>query len=388
MKRFGLIVMLLMLVTPAWAAKKITVAQLEELLHSLQQAKKTDAEVADQLRQVELTEELTRDVMERMAGSVPGPLTTEYLYVLEASSAMLAPPQADLPSTPAPDAAAQKALLDKAVSFATTTYAQLPHLSATKTAYRFQDHLEPPTPDTAKNTAVQWSEANKTATNQFIQYISANQTQVESQNGAEILSKAKDPTPWGSNGQITLPGQRPVLSAIVQQAQAAGKINWLRWETVNGRPAAVFTFAVEKKKSRYEVNYCCFPNTESTGAIGYPTGVGGSMDTSSLQTYSSFKPYKSTVPYHGELFIDSGTGLVVRLVTIAEFKPSDIIKQEDTRIDYAGVKVDDKMMVVPVRNIIDTEVVINGDDPGGKHTTRHTLFTAEFKDYKSAGAAH
>ena len=106
------------------------------------------------------------------------------------------------------------------------------------------------------------------------------------------------------------------------------------------------------------------------------------MDTHSLQTYSSYKPYKETVPYHGELFIDSGTGLVVRLVTMAEFKASDIVKQEDTRIDYSGVKVGDKMMVLPVRSIIDTEVVINGDDPGGKHTTRHTLFTAEYKDYK------
>jgi len=38
--------MLLTAAAPAWAAKKITVGQLEDLLRSLQQAKKTDAEVA------------------------------------------------------------------------------------------------------------------------------------------------------------------------------------------------------------------------------------------------------------------------------------------------------------------------------------------------------
>ncbi|MGA2087140.1 MAG: hypothetical protein ABSG60_16650, partial [Terracidiphilus sp.] len=59
MKRFGWILALLLAASPSWAAKKITVQQLKDLLISLQQEKKTDADVAVQLRQVELTEELT-----------------------------------------------------------------------------------------------------------------------------------------------------------------------------------------------------------------------------------------------------------------------------------------------------------------------------------------
>ena len=54
---------------------------------------------------------------------------------------MLPPPVADLPATPAPDAAAQKAILDKAVDYTTKTYTQLPHLTATKTTIRFQDNV-------------------------------------------------------------------------------------------------------------------------------------------------------------------------------------------------------------------------------------------------------
>ncbi|MGP8173240.1 MAG: hypothetical protein ACLP7O_01680, partial [Terracidiphilus sp.] len=115
MKRFGWILVLLLAASPAWAAKKITVQQLKDLLISLQQEKKTDADVAVQLRQVELTEELTLATMNSMVNYVPGPYSTEQIYVLEARSALLAPPAADLPATPAPDAATQKAILDKAV---------------------------------------------------------------------------------------------------------------------------------------------------------------------------------------------------------------------------------------------------------------------------------
>ena len=67
MKRFGWILVLLLAASPAWAAKKITVQQLKETLVSLQQAKKGDEDVANRLKDVELSEELTRSVMNDLA---------------------------------------------------------------------------------------------------------------------------------------------------------------------------------------------------------------------------------------------------------------------------------------------------------------------------------
>ena len=144
MKRIRWILLILVAAVPASAAKKVTVQQLQDLLQSLKQANKADAEVADELMRIELAEELTKSTMDSLTSFVPGPLTANQMYVLEARSAMLAPPAADLPSAPAPDAAAQKALLEKAVEYATKTYAQLPHLTATETTFRFQDILNPP----------------------------------------------------------------------------------------------------------------------------------------------------------------------------------------------------------------------------------------------------
>jgi hypothetical protein len=392
MKRLGWILALLfVLMAPsAWADKKITVQQLQEMLHSLQQANKTDAEVADELKQIELTEELTRNTMDNLASSIPGPLSTQQLYVLEERSAVLTPPAADLPSLPAPDATAQKALLDKAIDYAVKTYARLPHLTATKTTIRFQDNLKPPDrADPGKVPDTVWKDARMANGSQFIYYIGSTDAKVESQNGVEMVSKGKDPTRWGANGEIVQVGTGLVLSSIVQEAQAAGKFTWLRWETVNGLQTAVFSFAVEKKKSHYTVNYCCFPDTDQTGTTGN-RGNGGIASTGrgNMQMVTSWSPHKETPPYHGEIFVDSGTGIILRLVVLAEFKPSGVIHQEDRRIDYGAMKVGDKPLVLPVRTIIDTEVTPNGEDTAIGFSNRRTLFTIDYKNYQLDGTAH
>ena len=67
MKRIGSILIFLMATSPVWAAKDVTVAQLKELLTADQQAKKSDADVAKDIREVVLTEELTTPVMSSWA---------------------------------------------------------------------------------------------------------------------------------------------------------------------------------------------------------------------------------------------------------------------------------------------------------------------------------
>jgi hypothetical protein len=59
-----------------------------------------------------------------------------------------------------------------------------------------------------------------------------------------------------------------------------------------------------------------------------------------------------------------------------------VVHQEDQRIDFAPMAVGGKTMVLPIKTVINTEVVPNGDSGAGKFSTRHTLFTAEYKGYK------
>ena len=393
MKRFIWVVLIAVAALPAWGAKKITVAQLGELLHGMQLEKKSDAEAATALKQVELSEELTRAAMNGLVNDVPGPLSTEQIYVLEARSAILPPPAADLPQTAAPDAAAQAEILKKAANYAARSYAQLPRLTAMRTTARFQDNMEAVAAASGMSSAARnLSVGSLSVTpNRFIRYINSTQARVVSRGGTEE-PQGKDKTAWGANGLISLQGPGPVLGTVLSDAQAAGHIAFLRWETVNGKAAAVFSYAVDKKKAHYPVVYCCFPDVEQTGSARFGTagqsvvnpgaGVSGGGN---VQTTTEWHSWKATVPYHGELFVDPGTGVVVRLVLQADFKSSDVVHQEDQRIDYAPVNVDGKMLVVPVRALVAAEVVQNGESfAGGGYNTRRILLTSEYKDYGSA----
>jgi hypothetical protein len=407
MKRLGWILVLLMAASPAWATKKVNIQQLKDLLVSLQQAKKSDADVATELEQIQLTEQLTRGTMNALNSYIPGPFSTEQFFVLEAGSAALPPPSADLPATPAPDATTQKAILDKAVDYVTKSYAQLPHLAGTKSTFRFQDNMETGQPAPQAQAGAK-PVPPAVDPSQIVHFFGSIETPLDFANGGETVIVSKEKL-QDHSGQINLLGQGPVLSSVLQEAQAAGPLNWLRWETVNGSQVAVFSFAVDKKKSHYAVNYCCFSATPvggtdamSRGNYGARGGVSTDSTTSTASISgmgaafnngmprlpgTDWKGYKGTVPYHGELFVDPATGVVVRLVTVAEFKSNDLVQLENQRIDYSPTQVDGKTLVLPFKAFINTEEVPNGYAGYGKHPNRHTLFTIDYKDYKAAGGA-
>jgi hypothetical protein len=378
----------------------MTVQQLKDLLVMNVQDKKADIVTANELKQVELTEEMTRDVMNQFVGLAPGKFSLEQIYVLEARSAALAPPASDLPLTPAPDAAAQKAILDRALGYATAVYGQLPNLTATKTTLRFQDNIQAIAACSGLVGCAKGSSAdiNLYTGASFIHFINTSEAQVASFHGAEKMPSKKDKTLWGANGMINIEESAPGLDAILEEAQAAGSIQWLRWELVNKKQTAVFSFKVPVKDSQLAVGICCFPSSIQTGRANFynamdagiiagsdaaPSGGGA---VGNFQTSTSYdEHFKAKVAYHGEFFVDPTTGIILRLITQAEFKASDNVQQDDTRIDYGPVMVQAKAMVLPIRTVINTTVAPNGDSGTARFVTRHTLFTSEYRNYQLAG---
>ncbi|MGD0736831.1 MAG: hypothetical protein ABR976_16995 [Terracidiphilus sp.] len=368
----------------------MTIEQLKDLLSGLHAAQKSDADVAAALQNVELTEQLTSPAMDSLAKQYSGSDTAAQLFVLEIRSAALAPPAADIPAAPAPDAAAQKAILDKAFDYSGKTFAQLPAVSATKTVRRFQDN-----PPLLRGITHSVPGSGSTP----ILYEDVDDYTVTIRDGAETNPLLTVKKPWGENGVIVPLGQQPILSKVLDEAQGSGRISFVRWESINGLQAAVFSFAVDKKKSHFAVNYCCFPEEEAVGGGadkdlnmrgGTSAAAGGfTPKATSVQAgdlypgFSTWKPVKSTVPYHGEFAVDPNSGVVVRLTTVAEFK-GGWVHQENQRIDYAQQKVGDKTLVLPVRYMIDTVEQPFGDTESKDPSTRHTLFTAAYKDYKPA----
>jgi hypothetical protein len=212
----------------------------------------------------------------------------------------------------------------------------------------------------------------------FMRYLGTHVDQVDIEKGVEQRPVAKTKVPWGVNGQVSEGGPGPILSIILQEAADGGKLNWLRWQTIHDKQVAVFSFAVDKKKSHYVVNYCCFPVTEDTGRMGYE-GTGANF-----QTATDWKEFKSTVPYRGQFFIDPDNGAIVRIVTQAGLKPTDLVHQEDMRIDYGQIVIDGKPYLLPMGSFTLTEVVPNGDNYAARYSVRHTLFSATYRNYQTA----
>jgi hypothetical protein len=271
-------------------------------------------------------------------------------------------------------------------------------LTATKTTLRFQDNMDAIAACSglvgcAKSVVTTPSFSNWAT---FVHFISSAETPVVSEHGTETMPSQKDKTPWGANGMIAFQGPEPSLNVILQDAQAAGSIQWLRWELINGRRAAVYSFKVPITNSRLAMDACCFPKSTQIGVARFynafdaydvagceraPGGGGGA--TGNFQTNTNYdQHFKATVPYHGEIFVDPNTGIVVRLITQAEFKASDEVQQEDLRIDYGPVKVGVNAMVLPVKTVLNTVVAPNGDAGAARFTTRRTLFISEYKNYQ------
>jgi hypothetical protein len=369
MKRFVWVLVLLVMAAPTWAAnKKISVQQLNDLLVSMQQRKKTDAEIANQLKEIDLSEELTATTMSNLLFASPGPLTSEQISVLGARSSMLVPPPSDLPSLPAPDSAAQKAILDRAIDVAAKSNQQSPHLTALKAISRY-GHL---------NEFSKWGHwegggswqggVTREPGNRSIMYLTSRFTEsVDLNQGAEKVSASSDdprlrrliPTPEG--------GTRPSLSQILRQASENGNIHWMRWEAIGSNKTAVFSFTVGKKESIYSVDYCCFLTEGNNG--------------------HEWKPFKKRVGYHGEFFIEPDTGNTLRTVMQAEFAPTDFVEREDTRIDYGTTAIDGNIYVVPVGSYTYSDVDSSGDSFKG-YVDRRAYLVCSYADYRLAGSSH
>jgi hypothetical protein len=283
-------------------------------------------------------------------------------------------------------------MLAKAADYASKSYPRLPRLTATKMTARFQDGVEAVPTNTGMH--VQINPNNDPLWEQktlFIRLKAITQDPAESENGVEKPPAGKEKIPWGQNGIVASVGPAISLSELMQQIAANGNPKWLRWETIDGKQIAVFTFAVEKKKTHYAVNYCCFPDTDTAGTIGFSKSAGqsaggGSSAKGNLQTVSDWKNFKANVGYHGELFVDPDSGVIVRTITEAEFKPSDFVHYEDIRTDYAPMPIGGKTLVVPVRSFTLAEIVPNGDSFAAHYSVRHDLVTEDLKDYQLAGA--
>src|SRR5579863_4532813 len=124
---------------PALAARQVSVAGLEQLLATQSAAHKSDAAIAHDLSDLELTEELTPATLQRITAMSSGQETYQALELLADASALLVPPVDELPVASKPDIAAQRAMFSAAIDYVVKTLQHLPDFLATRETRSFDD---------------------------------------------------------------------------------------------------------------------------------------------------------------------------------------------------------------------------------------------------------
>jgi len=322
---------------PAFGAKRVTVAQLEQTLAAARS--EPDAEVARQLSDLELTERLSTARFESLETNLPDEKARQALMILADPSAFLDPPAAEIPAAPAPDVAAQRKILGLTVNYVSQMTHQLPNFLATRVTTSFED-----TPAMQRLGAISSQGMASATAYQPLHLVDSSSVTVLYRNGHEVVdtgvvqNKKQPPT---ARTLTTAGVFGPILATVLVDAAQSKKLAWSHWEQGATGPEAVFSYAVPKEKSNYTVTW---------DSVADQDVLTWSHLECSLQLHS----FSKLVAYHGEIGVDPASGTILRLELVADMKPDDFTVKSGIVVEYGQVEIGGKTYFGPVKSVSST----------------------------------
>jgi VWFA-related protein len=332
MRRLIILAFLVFLALPAFAVKRITVAQLEQVLATAHAS--SDAVVAEQIAGYELTERLSAIRYARLSAALPGEKARQALLALADSAEFHSLPPDDIPTTAAPDFAEQRRMMSLVVGHVTKAVHQLPNLFATRATTRFEDRPQ--------------GEYGYLP----LHVVGNSRRTVLYRDGQEMVDAASGKSGSAEQGLVSWGEFGPILSTVLLDA-AQNKLAWSHWEQGANGPLAVFAYAVPEQKSHYWVQFCC--TTGIVTGIQYSkaglSGVGANY-APILENYSETPRVLREKPaYHGEIAIDPGTGAILRMTADAELPLGVKLTRAAIMVEYGSVEIGGKSFICPERSV-------------------------------------
>jgi VWFA-related protein len=317
MKKAILILLVIQLTVSAFAAKRVTVDQLNRVVASSHG--KRDTKTAERLYGLELTERMSAAKLTALEAALPGPESRRALVALADLAAFLDPPPAEIPNQPAPSLEQQRDITARAVDYVKTTLHRLPNLFARRDTIRFED-----TPARLQGGGVD-APSGTFVSSQPLHPISRSTQTVLYRDGEEIDQTAgteQIASASGMTGLTTVGEFGPILSAVFSDLPQ-GNLAWSHWEQGLARPVAVFHFQVPRGASHYQVKFCCV----------------------------SGRVFQQFTPYHGEITIDPVDGTILRLILITDLSKADPIAKANLMVEYGPVELGKQIYFCPIKSI-------------------------------------
>jgi hypothetical protein len=317
MRKLTLLLLFAAMVSPAYAAKRVSIAQLEQTLTAIHG--KPDAQIARQLSELELTERLNPAKLAQWQKEFSGSDTRQALIALADQSAFFDPPPAENPTTAAPDADSQRQLLQQAEQRVAETLTKLPNFFADRKINLFEDTPAHQGPASVSSAYVPYRPLH----------------QVAKFSSTVLYRDHKEVVDWGDQkidesdevalSLLTTGEFGPILHMVLADG-GQGTLTWSHWEQSAAGQEAVYRYSVPKGKSHYQTQFCCIPA-------------------------GSNHVYKEFSGYHGEITLDAINGTIHRLTLQADQKSPNPMTKTNLMVEYAPVEIGGKTYICPVRSV-------------------------------------
>ena len=305
--------------------------QLVSFIQSSIELKHPDKQVAIYLSKLRLSERLDARAIEELQGLGAGPATVEALRKLAVSAASLPTPapqtaKAAPPPIAPPPVGVQKALLERVREYAINYSKNLPNFFCTEVIRRYRD-------DTGQEYWVNYD----TLTARLSYF-----DQKEEYKLVMINNRATEEA-YGSVGGTISSGEFGSMLKEIFEPDSEATFAWLRWATLRGKRAHVYTYRVPRSNSQWRVAYQ--------------------------------RSQETIVGYTGLVYVDRETEMILKVTLNATEIPAGFpIQQASDALDYDYTKINEQTYLLPLK----AEVRLSH----GKQLTKNIV---EFHLYRKFG---
>jgi hypothetical protein len=334
MARLRLTCLLLIVALALNAQRQMTIQQLVTFIKSAVANKNNDRDVADAVRKLKLTSKLDARTVEELQGAGAGRQTMAALREQITATATLpdAPPPEPAPvvvTIPPPSAADQKKILAEIRQNALDYTKNLPNFICNQLTRRYVD-------TTGSGTGFRPTDR-----------IQEQLSYVDGMENYKVVLVNELPVNNVSHFQLggtTSSGEFATMLHEIFDPETQTQFEWTKWATLRGRRMHVYSFRVLQTNSKYTIH------EDQSGR----TIVAG---------------------YHGLIFADRDTGLVMRIVMDCDGLEAFPITQVSLDLNYDFVKIETGEYVLPLRADLTSRA--------GRLMSKNEV---EFRLYKKFGA--
>ncbi len=304
---------------PRPGVEKVTVAQLEGLVHS-------ETDLPRRLANLELTERLSTPRLNALLSVIHSERERQALTADADLSLALVPPPDDIVNRPPPPLDEQRAILRRTFDYLQNAIPKLPDFYALRNTARFEE------PGGRDNES--WKMPHQ---DQTLHFATSEHATVLYRNGSEVVEKkkklgkrpvagarARNLEIWGTFG--------PILDFVLTAAATSpSTFSWKRWGRGEYGDVAVFSYRVASTSIAPEIKYCCLPEGDGT------------------------TPYQNKADTYGEFAVNPDTGAIMRIVINADLDeerdPDVPLIRSQIMVEYGPEELGGKTYICPRRSV-------------------------------------